>query len=199
MELTKAEKTKRLIIEKVAPIFNKQGYTGTSLSDITEATGFTKGAVYGNFGNKENLALEAFNYNIRKAVWAVADLINVEETAVDKFKALTNYYRDFYDKTLDYGGCPILNVGVDSKNINQPLKIRVNEVISKLQNNIAGIIKLGIEQGSITKEINPEKSALKILSIIEGAIYTTSMLEDRDHLKDMMDLLDGVIERDILK
>lgn len=199
MELTKAEKTKRLIIEKVAPIFNKQGYTGTSLSDITEATGLTKGAVYGNFGNKENLALEAFNYNIRKAVWAVADLINVEETAVDKFKALTNYYRDFYDKTLDYGGCPILNVGVDSKNINQPLKIRVNEVISKLQNNIAGIIKLGIEQGSITKEINPEKSALKILSIIEGAIYTTSMLEDRDHLKDMMDLLDGVIERDILK
>lgn len=199
MELTKAEKTKRLIIEKVASIFNKQGYTGTSLSDITEATGLTKGAVYGNFGNKENLALEAFNYNIRKAVWAVADLINVEETAVDKFKALTNYYRDFYDKTLDYGGCPILNVGVDSKNINQPLKIRVNEVISKLQNNIAGIIKLGIEQGSITKEINPEKSALKILSIIEGAIYTTSMLEDRDHLKDMMDLLDGVIERDIIK
>ena len=135
MELTKAEKTKKLIIEKVAPIFNKQGYTGTSLSDITGATGLTKGAVYGNFGNKENLALEAFNYNIRKAVWAVADLINVEETAVDKFKALTNYYRDFYDKTLDYGGCPILNVGVDSKNINQPLKIRVNEVISKLQNN----------------------------------------------------------------
>jgi AcrR family transcriptional regulator len=65
MIITKAAKTSRYIIERTAPIFNRNGYTGTSLSDITKATGLTKGAIYGNFKNKEELALEAFNYIIK--------------------------------------------------------------------------------------------------------------------------------------
>ena len=50
---TKAEQTSEFIIQKVAPIFNKHGYYGTSMSDLTQATGLTKGAIYGNFKNKE--------------------------------------------------------------------------------------------------------------------------------------------------
>ena len=60
--ITKAEKTAAFIIETVAPIFNKNGYAATSISDITNATGLTKGAIYGNFTNKEDLAIKCFNY-----------------------------------------------------------------------------------------------------------------------------------------
>jgi hypothetical protein len=42
--VTKAEKTSEFIIQKVAPIFNKHGYSGTSMSDLTNATKLTKGA-----------------------------------------------------------------------------------------------------------------------------------------------------------
>jgi len=49
---TKAEQTRQLIVEKTAPIFNVKGYAGTSVSDMTKATGLTKGSVYGNFANK---------------------------------------------------------------------------------------------------------------------------------------------------
>ena len=41
--MTKAEQTKAFIIERVAPIFNTKGYQGTSLADMTKATGLTKG------------------------------------------------------------------------------------------------------------------------------------------------------------
>ena len=60
MQISKSLKTKQFILETVAPLFNKYGYHGTSLSAITEATGLTKGALYGNFENKEELALSAF-------------------------------------------------------------------------------------------------------------------------------------------
>ena len=63
---TKAERTSAFIIETVAPVFNKHGYVGTSMSDLTEATGLTKGALYGNFENKEALALSAFEYNSKR-------------------------------------------------------------------------------------------------------------------------------------
>ncbi len=53
MQLSKSEKTKAFIIEKAAPVFNTKGYAGTSLSDLTAATGLTKGAIYGHFENKD--------------------------------------------------------------------------------------------------------------------------------------------------
>src|ERR1700722_8888899 len=64
--ISKAERTRQFIIEKTAPIFNKKGYAGTSLSDITAATGLTKGSIYGNFADKDEVALAAFDYNIGK-------------------------------------------------------------------------------------------------------------------------------------
>ena len=64
MRYIKSAITSQYIIEKVAPIFNKKGYVGTSLSDMTEATGLTKGSIYGNFKNKDGVAIEALKYNI---------------------------------------------------------------------------------------------------------------------------------------
>ena len=64
--VTKADRTRQYIIEKTAPLFNSKGFDGTSLAELTEATGLTKGALYGNFRDKEELALEAFLYSIAK-------------------------------------------------------------------------------------------------------------------------------------
>jgi AcrR family transcriptional regulator len=37
-----------------------KGYAGTSMYDLTEATGLTKGSIYGNFENKDDVALAGF-------------------------------------------------------------------------------------------------------------------------------------------
>ena len=61
---SKSEITSEYIIKTVAPVFNKKGYSGTSLADIAKATGLTKGAIYGNFTDKNELAVKAFVHNI---------------------------------------------------------------------------------------------------------------------------------------
>jgi len=38
------------------------------MSDLTSATGLTKGALYGNFKNKEELAFLAFKFNVDRVV-----------------------------------------------------------------------------------------------------------------------------------
>ena len=54
------EITRQLIIDKSMGLFNIKGYQATSISDITQATGITKGAIYANFNNKEEVAIAAF-------------------------------------------------------------------------------------------------------------------------------------------
>ena len=62
----KSEETRRLIIKKAASIFNQYGYKGTSMAQLTKAINMTKGSIYGNFNNKNEIALAAFEYNVAK-------------------------------------------------------------------------------------------------------------------------------------
>src|ERR1700710_2995811 len=105
--MSKAEKTKQFILEKTAPIFNVKGYSGTSLNDMTDATGLTKGSIYGNFNNKDEVALAAFDYNLQK----VQNIINAEMDKHESMRDKLLVYIDVYDNFLKYpflsGGCPI--------------------------------------------------------------------------------------------
>jgi AcrR family transcriptional regulator len=56
--LTREEKkaqTRERLIEAAARVFAEKGFATTSLDEVADAAGLTKGAVYSNFENKEDL------------------------------------------------------------------------------------------------------------------------------------------------
>src|ERR1700709_1960745 len=106
--MSKAEKTKQFIVEQTAPIFNTKGYAGTSLNDITEATGLTKGSIYGNFANKDEVALAVFDYNLQKLNACVSKQSVNLKTAKDKLLVYVNNDKQRFDPAIGDGGCPIL-------------------------------------------------------------------------------------------
>jgi AcrR family transcriptional regulator len=56
--LTREEKkaqTRERLIEAAAKVFAEKGFAATSLDEVADAAGLTKGAVYSNFENKEDL------------------------------------------------------------------------------------------------------------------------------------------------
>lgn len=197
--ITKSEKTKEYILEKVRPIFNKNGYSGTSLSDITTATGLTKGAIYGNFKNKEELALASFNYNVNFVVKKIrAIMVNIK-SPLARLYALTNFYREYYLQNINFGGCPILNVGVDANYTNPELFKRVKVVYTELIKGITKIILDGQKYNEIKEGIDAALYGARILSQIEGSIFTSVMLKDDAYLIDMMNHLDEMIKTELQK
>lgn len=195
--LTKAEKTTQFILEKIGPYFNKHGYTGTSMSDITKATGLTKGAIYGNFKDKEDLALQAFNYNIRRAMGKLRDRMSMEADGLTKLKEIIAFFRNYYSVEKLYGGCPMINVGIDSLNHNHTLYNRVVDVMNKLIQSIADIIEQAKAEGAIKSTIDSAKYANKIYAQIQGGIFITSMLKDENHLSELMNHVDQMIDSEM--
>ena len=53
--MRKGEQTRKEIIRKAAPIFNRKGYDGAALSDLMRATGLEKGGIYRHFGTSRSL------------------------------------------------------------------------------------------------------------------------------------------------
>lgn len=194
---TKSELTSQYILEMVAPIFNKNGYAATSLSDVTNATGLTKGAIYGNFKNKEDLAIAAFKFTVKNMMKRISDHISLSESPIGKLFLITDFYRNYYDYSKQLGGCPVLNIGVDANNQNTLLLKKVREVIEKIQDQVATIVEDGIEIGEISTEINAMQFAKRLDTMIQGAIFMTYTMDDDFYIKDTMDIIDQLIQNEL--
>jgi TetR/AcrR family transcriptional repressor of nem operon len=194
---TKAELTSQFILETVAPIFNKNGYAATSMSDITKATGLTKGAIYGNFKNKEYLAIAAFRFTVRNLLKQISEHLKLSDSPIQKLFLISDFYRNYYSFSKQIGGCPILNIGVDANNQNTILLQKVKSVIEKIQNQVATIIENGIEAGEISSEINALQYAKRIDTMIQGAVFMTYTMEDEFYIKDTMNQIDQMIHNEL--
>jgi AcrR family transcriptional regulator len=190
---TKAALTTQFIIETAAPIFNKYGYAATSLSTLTKVTGLTKGAIYGNFTNKEDLAIKCFNYNIKRIFNTLMSNVDNIESALGKLYAISNFYRNYYEYSQRFGGCPIINVGVDSNNQNTALINHVRKIIKRFHVYIVDIIELGKEQGEIKKDIDSMEWSIRIDSMIQGATFMTTTMDDNRYIVDVMNQVDQII------
>ena len=176
---TKAERTTAYIIETVAPIFNRQGYVGTSMSDLTEATGLTKGALYGNFENKDALALSAFQYNSDKLLTALDEVLQGEGPALDKLFRLTDFYRHYDNFTREMGGCPVLNVGIDAQYNQRTLAAAVREIARTIEGKIALVLEQGVNNREIRLPVTPLQFARQFYTMIQGAVAMATIMKDR--------------------
>ncbi|MCL6265691.1 TetR/AcrR family transcriptional regulator [Flagellimonas myxillae] len=194
---TKAERTTAYIIETVAPIFNKFGYVGTSMSDLTEATGLTKGAIYGNFENKESLALSAFEYNRNHLLAIIDEKLAVEGRALVKLDSLMRFYKQYDVYTLPMGGCPILNVGVDAQSNNKLLAAAVKETIKEIEGKIALVLENGSNSGEIHLPVPPLQFAKQLFTMLQGAIAMSTMTRDRKYLVNTIAYLEHLVKQEI--
>jgi len=173
--MTKAEKTRNFIVEKTAPIFNMKGYAGTSLNDITAATGLTKGSIYGNFANKDEVALAAFDYNLNNVSSRIEAEMNRQTSIKDKLLVYIDIYQKFIDGSVSEGGCPVLNTAIDADDTHPELRGRVLKAVLDWKNKIAKLVEAGIANKEINVNHNPEQIALTIIAMVEGGIMISKL------------------------
>jgi AcrR family transcriptional regulator len=187
--MTKAEKTRKFIVEKTAPIFNMKGYAGTSLNDITAATGLTKGSIYGNFANKDEVALAAFDYNLKNVSSRIDAEMNKQTSVKDKLLVYINIYQKFIDGSVSEGGCPVLNTAIDADDTHPELREKALKAVLGWKNKIAKLVETGISTKEINADHNPEQVALTLIAIIEGAIMISRLTSKPSHWNLIMESL----------
>ncbi len=192
--MVRNENTRKFIIEKTAPIFNKKGYVGTYLSDITEATGLTKGSIYGNFKDKNEVALEAFIYNYNVQTGPLYECVKNAKDPLNKLLAFVVYFKSAYQTLFDNGGCAILNTAVDADNGNELLRGAVMKKIVHWSDLIESIVNEGIKK-SIFKDVDARSFSHKMIALIEGSILISKTLDKPEILLKNMDLLKEEILR----
>jgi AcrR family transcriptional regulator len=65
------QQTRDHLLAAAAEVFAERGFHGASLDEVAAVAGFTKGAVYSNFKNKEDLFLALFKANYEREMDAL--------------------------------------------------------------------------------------------------------------------------------
>jgi AcrR family transcriptional regulator len=181
--MKKGENTKQFIVEKAAEIFNQKGYSGGSLTDIMEATGLQKGGVYRHFENKDEIALEAFDYAFSLMEKRFINVLNKENTATGQLIAIINVYNDIIDNPPLLGGCPLLNTAIDSENTHPLLKEKAIKAMDKWINLIKSILSNGMTHNEFKNDIEIDYIPSFIISTIEGAVMISRLYNDSKHIQ----------------
>jgi len=190
----RSESTRQFIIETSANLFNRKGYAGTAMSDITEATRLTKGSIYGNFENKEEVALATFEY--------------IAELRRDKINAFVSEGKDYPEKLYRHalvitkskelafteGGCPLLNAGMEADDTNEALRQKVAAEFALWKRSLAELISIGITAGEIKKGIDANELSVALMALIEGGIALVQTTKDNSYYQVVLQLVKKIID-----
>ena len=181
--MSKAKETKEKILQQAAQLFNQQGYAGSSISDIMQATGLQKGGIYNHFHSKQELALEAFDFAFRQVSKHYLIAMKGKLNAVERLQAILFAFNSYINEPILAGGCPILNAAIESDDANPDLRNRVQKAMNAWRSTICRIINKGIANGEIHSTVEADNVATIMISTLEGAVMMSKLYGDRIHLE----------------
>lgn len=189
----RGEATRRRIVEQSAGIFNRHGYSGTSMSELMAATGLEKGGLYRHFASKEGLAAAAFDY-----AWETASeprWRGLEDcgSSLEKLLLLVKNFVEQPPRTLP-GGCPLLNTAVDSDDGNPVLRGKARAALDRWRAGIADIVQRGQQNGELRGGVDPAAVAAIVIASLEGAVMMSRLEKSREPLRAVGEHLTGYLE-----
>ena len=174
-----AEKTRSKILKSALKVFLKNGYSKTSLSDIAENAGYTRGAVYWHFKDKSEILEVLISKFHDRFSSKQQDILESSLDAMAKINEMINInlpllyhnkeFRDFIELTW-------FKTEIDQ----HPGLLEGKTAITETFNNtITKLLREASSQGSLRKDIDPETTALTITSIINGIYRGYFVLPDK--------------------
>jgi AcrR family transcriptional regulator len=174
-----SQETANRILNQAMRIFLEKGYHGTSIDDITQAAGLTKGALYWHFKSKEDLLKKL----IRKYEKGFLDnlihaVTEVKGRASDKFEKYVRFNSAFayYNRELCVS---FTTLAAELVGAHHGIEPEIRRVYRKYQNFLSKLILQGKKEKIFRKEINAVLAALIVIAFHDGILLQWSMNREK--------------------
>src|SRR5690606_28086025 len=193
LRMRNPEATKETILRESGILFNTRGYKATSISDITGATGLTKGAIYRHFTSKDALEIETLIHMSDIMNDKVRQRVKAEKTAGDKLRAVLHFFESYISNPPLKGGCPLMNAAVEADDAHPDLRQTALEILNGLRTSLISILEKGIYYKQLKRNIDKDLYATLIIASLEGAIMMSKLSGNDDDIKRIITFLEGQI------
>lgn len=169
------ELTRSALVEAAADVFARQGFDGASLEEIAEAAGFTRGAIYSNFGSKEDLLLAVVDRYSRMLFESFSVRLAGADTLEEKTVAGAALWRDLLHRDPNLTA---LNLEFRLRALrNETFRERVLTLQREHVERIADLIRQGTDSVGIKLKESPNDLA-EILNAATLGLTELAALDD---------------------
>lgn len=170
--LTRAESkelTRRRLLDAAASVFARKGYAAASVDEVAEAAGFSVGAVYSNFANKEELFSALMTDRAVNQMGEVAHIIESSRAqSADPLQALGEMLIAIADKDIDVA---VLRTEFWLHAVRNPelMQIEANSTATTLAA-IRGILADMLARNDVDDSVDVDEFATTTLAMFSGLI-----------------------------
>ena len=188
-------KTKLHIAEKATELFSQKGYSATSIEDICQATGASKGSLYYHFKNKEQLFLFLLEKQYQEFAWLWQQKEKEYSTSIEKLYGLGAFIID------DFLSHPLKRAGEEfsgSQLADPAIMDQVMEILGSTYTLYISLFQEGMENGEFAKD-DPAELAMIYEGLLNGLISVGLQFEEERLLSLMKRgidvMLHGIVAR----
>ncbi len=162
---------KENIIHESLRLFSLKGFSSTSITDILEAAGVSKGGLYNHFKSKEDLFFAVLER--ARQIWREKVLTDIDkvEPPLEKICKLLENYRDLYlgDSENIPGGCIFINLAVELADKYPHLADGLNQGFSGFKTMVNNLLNDAKKQGALRGDISTEAMTEMVFASMLGA------------------------------
>jgi TetR/AcrR family fatty acid metabolism transcriptional regulator len=169
------------IVDAAVIVIAENGYHRAQVSKIAKEAGVADGTIYLYFKNKEDILISLFQEKMASLVQNVEELLNAEISTSEKLlKLIDNHYRVLHeDRHL------AIVTQLELRQSNKELRIRINDVLKEYLALLDGILKEGIDNGTLDEGLDIRLARQMVFGTIDETI-TSWVMNDQKY--DLMKL-----------
>ena len=175
---------KENIIHEALRLFSLKGFSSTSITDILEAAGVSKGGFYNHFRSKEDLFYAVLER--ARQIWREKVLEGVDQVddPIGKICLVLKNYRDSY--LIDFenipGGCIFITLAVELADQHPKLADAVNQGFSGFKAMITGYLNQAQKTGDLRSTVSARAIAEMVFAGMLGASVMYGINKSADDL-----------------
>ena len=177
MKRADGEETQEKIIQAALDLFVRKGYHATSIADIMDKVGLTKGSLYAHFKSKGEIMLLIVERFRERGTDEMVPFVNKSEgDALDKLHRLITFSARMVSEHENL--CVFLTfLSIELKG-DIDFEPMLKTVYRGFQRFLSGIIRQGISQGVVNRRTDPDLAALAFMALHDGVLHQWALNRD---------------------
>jgi len=184
----------QVVLDRAMDVFWSQGYSGTSMMDLTTAMGVSKSSLYDTFGSKHALFLAAMDHYRNNVTARIRSVVDLKAPAKQVIASVVGRAVDRILAPTGKRGCFLNNSASEKAPTDDQVAERCAAGFAVMEDTFLHLIEKGQKQGSISPAKNARALARFLTSTVNGIMVIGKANPNREHLNDIAETALAVLD-----